>query len=512
MKTAVIYARYSSDSQTEQSIEGQLRVCQEYAKNNEILIVGTYIDRAMTGTNDLRPDFQQMIRDSDKKQWDYVIVYKLDRFSRNKYETTIHKHTLSNNGVKVLSAMENIPDTPEGIILESLLEGMNQYYSVELSQKIHRGLNESYIKGQYTGGIQLYGYDTVDKKNVINPAEAEVVKEIFNKYAKGFTGVQIVKDLKSRGIRNKKGNYIKTSQIYQMIFNRKYIGEVEHNGKVYTNIYPAILDKETFQSVQDIRKSNKYAPGRKKDIYDFLLSGKVTCGYCGVNVIGDSGTSRTGHTHFYYSCLNRRKRHLHCELKSISKQYLEDFVMKVIWQLLSEKNNIAELAEQIAKKHEEISNQGSNLKTLENQRAGLSKAADNLISAIEQGIITEQTKTRLKELEKQISQLDFDIEQEKQRSYAYLTERKIADYLQSIISGDIDNIEVRKTIIKIFVKEIIVFNDKIIIIFNFTDRNFVTALKPQSKLDYKELVNNLNSCYNNYGSSNDVSVPPNEIE
>ena len=123
MKTAVIYARYSSDSQTEQSIEGQLRVCQQFAKNNDLLIVDTYVDRAMTGTNDLRPDFQRMIKDSSKRQWEFVIVYKLDRFSRNKYETTIHKHTLKENGVKVLSAMENIPDTPEGIILESLLEG-----------------------------------------------------------------------------------------------------------------------------------------------------------------------------------------------------------------------------------------------------------------------------------------------------------------------------------------------------------------------------------------------------
>ena len=123
MKKAAIYARYSSDAQTEQSIEGQLRVCQQYAKNNNILIVDTYIDRAMTGTNDMRPDFQRMVRDSAKRQWDYVIVYKLDRFSRDKYATTIHKHTLKENGVKLLSAMENIPDTPEGIILESLLEG-----------------------------------------------------------------------------------------------------------------------------------------------------------------------------------------------------------------------------------------------------------------------------------------------------------------------------------------------------------------------------------------------------
>jgi DNA invertase Pin-like site-specific DNA recombinase len=123
MKTAVIYARYSCDQQTEQSIEGQLRVCEEYAQRNDILILNTYIDRAMTGTNDNRPDFQRMLKDSNRKEWNYVIVYKLDRFSRNKYESTIHKRTLKNNGVKVLSAMENIPDTPEGIILESLLEG-----------------------------------------------------------------------------------------------------------------------------------------------------------------------------------------------------------------------------------------------------------------------------------------------------------------------------------------------------------------------------------------------------
>lgn len=126
MKTAVIYARYSSDRQTEQSIEGQLRVCNEYAKNNDILVLRTYIDRAMTGTNDNRPDFLQMIEDSKKHDFSIVLVYKLDRFSRNKYETTKHKKTLKDNGIKILSAMENIPDSPEGILLESLLEGFEQ--------------------------------------------------------------------------------------------------------------------------------------------------------------------------------------------------------------------------------------------------------------------------------------------------------------------------------------------------------------------------------------------------
>ena len=132
LKTAVIYARYSSENQTEQSIDGQLRVCTDYAKNNNIVIVNTYIDRAMTGTNDNRPAFQQMLKDSSNGNWDYVLVYKFDRFSRNKYETAIHKKTLKDNGVKLRSATEYLPDTPEAIIMESMFEGYAEYYSADV--------------------------------------------------------------------------------------------------------------------------------------------------------------------------------------------------------------------------------------------------------------------------------------------------------------------------------------------------------------------------------------------
>lgn len=135
MKTAVIYARYSSNNQTEQSIEGQVHVCQDFAQKNDIIIVDSYIDRAISGTTDNRDSFQQMLKDSNNKKWDYVLVYKLDRFARNKFESAIHRKHLKDNGVKLLSVMENIPETPEGILLESLLEGMNQYYSEELAQK-----------------------------------------------------------------------------------------------------------------------------------------------------------------------------------------------------------------------------------------------------------------------------------------------------------------------------------------------------------------------------------------
>ena len=189
MKKAVVYARYSSDNQTEQSIEGQLRVCTEYAEKHHLEIVETYIDRAMTGTNDNRPDFKKMLIDSAKKQWDCVLVYKFDRFSRNKYESVIHKKHLKDLGISVVSAMENIPDTPEGIILESLLEGLNQYYSAELSQKVKRGLRESRLKGLFQGGKRPYGYDVVNTKLVINEEEVIAALRIQRSIQTGETGV-----------------------------------------------------------------------------------------------------------------------------------------------------------------------------------------------------------------------------------------------------------------------------------------------------------------------------------
>lgn len=469
MNKAVIYARYSSDTQTEQSIEGQLRVCQQYAKANNILIVGTYIDRAMTGTNDLRPDFQRMIKDSSKHQWDMVIVYKLDRFSRDKYESTIHKHTLKENGVKLVSAMENIPDSPEGIILESLLEGMNQYFSAELSQKVLRGMRESYLKGNYTGGILLYGFNVIDKKVVIDEQEGPIVKEIFAKFAQGYTVVEIADNLKSRGIRTKKGEYLIDKKIYRMLGNTKYTGKVRHGDTVYSNIYPQLIDEHTWQAVQTIRNANKHLPGQKKDIYEFILSGKLICGDCKQKMVGISGTSHTGAKHYYYTCLSRPRKRRPCELHSVGKQYLEDIVIQTTWRFLSEKSTVKQIAETLYQMHERDCRSNSILKSLENQRSAALKATQNLISAIEQGFLTEQTKIRLKELETQISQLDFDIEQEKQRSYTYLTPQIIEDFLNSVICGDIENMEIRKAIVKVFIREIILYNDKIVITYNFCD-------------------------------------------
>ena len=184
-KTAVIYARFSSHAQTEQSIEGQLRECYDYAKRNDLTIVSEYIDRALTGTTDKRPQFLKMIDDSKKKHFEYVLVYQLDRFARNRYDSANYKAKLKKNGVRVLSAKENISDDASGILIEGVLESMAEYYSAELSQKVKRGIRESLTKGYFIGGYGLFGYDVVDKRWVINSFEADVVRDVFNRYRNG---------------------------------------------------------------------------------------------------------------------------------------------------------------------------------------------------------------------------------------------------------------------------------------------------------------------------------------
>ena len=469
MKKAVIYARYSSASQTEQSIEGQLRVCQDYAKHNDILIVGEYIDRAMTGTNDARPNFQRMIKDSGKQEWEIVLVYKLDRFSRNKYDNAINKRTLKNNGVRVVSATEHIPDSPEAVIFESMLEGMAQYYSEELSQKVHRGLDESYRKGNYTGGYQILGYDVMNKKNVINEAEAAIVREIFTKYANGYTAQAIAADFQKRGVRGKRNTVLTDKQIYKILGNTKYNGKVRHGETVYDNIYPKIIDDVLWQAVQDIHVENQHAPSRKKDIFDYILSGKLVCGHCKRQMVGISGTSKTGAIHYYYACLSRTRYKEQCPAKTITKQELEDLVIHTTWQMLASDETITKIATDLFELHQKESRDSSKLKGLESNRAAALKARTNLISAMEQGIITEQTKIRLKELETEIARLDYAIEEEKQRKYTYLTVEMIERYLRNVICGDIDAVDVRKLIVKHFIREVQLFNDHVLISYNFTE-------------------------------------------
>mgnify|MGYP000728965630 CR=1 FL=1 len=207
IKTACLYVRFSSHNQTEQSIEGQTRVCRDFCKRHNIRIVEIYADRATSASKDIekRVQFLKMIKDSEKGLFDAVIVYKLDRFARSRYDSATYKYRLKRNGVQLISATENISNDPEGIILESVLEGMAEFYSAELSQKINRGMRESAYKHNSIGGAVPLGYKIEDKKLVIDPKTAPIVKEAFEKYADGETVAEICRQFNARGYKTSKG-------------------------------------------------------------------------------------------------------------------------------------------------------------------------------------------------------------------------------------------------------------------------------------------------------------------
>ena len=470
MKTAVIYARYSCDAQTEQSIEGQLHVCKEYAEKNDLLVVDEYIDRATTGTNDNRAAFQQMLADSKRRQWSVVIVYKLDRFARNMYESVINRKKLSDNGVGLVSAMENIPDTPEGKLFQAVIEGFNEYYSEDLRQKVNRGLRESWIKGNATGGIPPFGYVIKDKKYVIDEAEADAVREIFRKYAQGFKANSIANELKERNVRRKNGKLVDQKYIYVILHDKRYTGVVTHKGKEYYNIFPPIISKEVWSQVNAINEENKQAPSRKKEIFDYILSGKLICGDCKHKMGGESGTSKTGEIHYYYSCLSKRRKQEDCDCKAVKKQILEDYVIQATVAMLRRNSIITQIAETVVKVHEKMMQDDSGLQILLQKRDDAKKAADNIVKAIEQGIITDFTKDRLNGLQAELNELEIEINKAKQKSYAHLSVEEVEKFLLSKVFEDPDDIKVRKLLVNTFVREVIWYGDHMVITYNFQER------------------------------------------
>ena len=455
IKTAVIYARYSSDSQTEQSIEGQLRVCEEYAQKNNILILNTYIDRAMTGTNDNRPDFQRMIKDSSRKEWNFILVYKLDRFSRNKYESAIHKKTLKDNGVKVLSAMENIPDTPEGIILESLLEGMNVYYSAELSQKVKRGMRETRLKGFYQGGGLPYGYKVVDRKVVIDETKAETVRFMYDSYSKGVTVKTMIAELTAKGILYK-GKPFAPNTVYGILGNEKYSGSYRKDDEIIDNIYPQLIPTDTYQKVREKAEKNRFGKRSVKTVY--LLRHKVKCGYCGRPISAETGTARNGEVKRYYKCIGRKKDNNGCIKTHIPKEFLEEFVSNVIIEKLIDTQNIDAIIAEIMRRQN--LNENGNLKMFSNEKSRIDRALDNLVTAIENGITSNTTNKRLHDLEKQQEELERQILIERSKTAVKLNESDIRQYYEQALRLEMP------MLINFLVKEIVLYNDKIELYFN----------------------------------------------
>ena len=327
---AVIYARYSSEGQREESIDGQIRECMEYCKQNGMTVVKEYIDRALSAKTDNRPDFQRMIKDSAKGLFDVVVVWKLDRFARNRYDSAHYKAALKKNGVRVISAKENIADGPEGIILESMLEGMAEYYSAELSVKVIRGYTENALKCKYNGGTPTFGFAIdANKQYQPDPVNAPIVLDIFKMYDTGSTMKQIMDHLNALGVTTVRGKPADLNFISGILHNRKYIGEYKYRDIVVPDGIPALVPTDLFERVQEQMKKNKKTPARHKAEDDYLLTTKLFCGSCKAMMVGESGTSSSkGQVYHYYRCVNSKRKKT-CKAKhcSVRKDPLERAVV-----------------------------------------------------------------------------------------------------------------------------------------------------------------------------------------
>jgi len=503
MKNAVIYARYSTDMQTEQSIEGQVHVCKEYAQRNGLSIIDTYIDRAVSGKTEKRPQFLRMVSDSDKGLFDAVLVYKLDRFSRNKYDSVFYKKRLRDNGVKVVSATEAISDTPEGVLLESLLEGMAEFYSKELAQKTLRGLTQSALKCKFTGGHITLGYKITNSKDyVIDEANADIVRFIFESYASGQSYSSIIKELNNRGYKSAAGNSFGNNSLNSILKNKKYIGIYEFNDDIsIEDGIPAIVSKEMFEVVQMKLTENKKRSARSKAKISYLLSGKLFCGLCGGSMVGQSTTNTKGYTTAYYEC-NVKKRLKTCNKKNVRKDWIEKLVVDETMNILTD-----ELIDYIAGKVHAISENDRNNQGIIDSLSAKLKEVEiklrNISNAIAQGIITETTKEMLLDAEADKTAIECNIEKEKIINKTVITKEQIVFWISQFKNGDSNDNEFCRRLIDAFINSVYVFDEKVVITYNYSGNN------------NKLTIDNINDALKNeYSKSSDISgcAPPQDFK
>lgn len=484
LKVAV-YARYSSDNQREESIDAQLRAITDFAQRNHYTIVREYIDEALTGTTDNRPQFIQMISDAKKGLFDCVICHKLDRFARNRYDSAIYKKALKDCGVKFISVLENFDDSPESIILESVLEGMAEYYSANLSREVMKGLKENALQCLHTGGKPPFGYDVVDKHYVINEREAVAVKQIYSMICAGSTVGSIKDWLEANNYRTKYNTKFTSASINMLIRNEKYKGVYTYGQKkrIYTNNrakdikgddivriengIPNIINFDTWKKANDIYDTRQHkAGGQAKAKETYLLSGLIFCGQCGGSMCGNKVKSgRSKSLRITYKC-NTRKSKKECTAKDIRKDMVEQLVLDEIDRLLSDEA-IDDLIEYLQSRLREMSRElPGEIKELKSRLNDVEKKIETLVNAIMDGVYSPTIKERLStaELEKQdiVNRLAF---------YEHcnrISNSPDKNFITDIVSKDrgIKNKspEEQRRIIRTYIKKVVVYPDKVDVI------------------------------------------------
>ena len=456
MKRAVFYGRYSSANQTEQSIEGQLHVCEKFAAQNGMEITAQYIDRAQTGTNANRKAFQQMISDSEGGGFEIVLVYKLDRFARNRFDSAMYKRKLRDNGVRVVSATENIADTPEGIIMEAVLEGMDEYYSAELSRKMRRGREESFRKGKFLPTHVPFGYRKVDQHLMIDETTAPIAKRIFERYAAGERLKDIEIWLNGIGVRNAAGNEWDACSLSRLLHRTYYYGEYKFGDFEGSVECPAIITRELFDKVQNRLAESAKRRRENSSGFDYMLTGKL---YCAEHNRMVSGISAHG-KYFRYRCLDCHHVYdantMHERVLSALSEYLTEDKL----------DEIAGAAFEVYMKEQRVDERPA----MEAELRDVEKKIQNAVDAVLNGFANAALKQTMMELEERRN----DLQDRLQNTPTPLPKFTLEQF--RLILGKIASEEPR-ALLSTFVNRIIMCEDKLIICINLTDENNTPPLE-----------------------------------
>lgn len=482
----VAYARFSSDNQREESIDAQLRAIRSYCDQRNYVLLDSYVDEARSATTDDRPSFQHMIRDAASGNFSAVIVHKLDRFSRNRYDSAIYKKQLRDHGVRVESVLEHLDDSPESVILESLLEGMSEYYSKNLAREVRKGQNENALKCRHNGGQPLYGY-SVDKDGyyVINEYEASAVRTIFNLIAAGHTYKETIKLITDRGYRTRSGNKFTHSTLYHMLHNEKYNGTYVYNrtvpqskGGKRTSVsrpddeilkipggMPAIVDMPTFLEVQRIMKrrnsQSSRAAGHAKEVY--LLQGLIKCGNCGASMVGARRRDgRNKKLRISYECNGRKRKTTNCMMRNISRDLVENLVIDYIEQYILSDTAIERAREMLAEEIAKSRNASpDSLSALKKDLAATNNALDHLIDTIAAGVDALRMKDKIDALETKRIDLEQQISiiESRQQTFDNIELTGLDTVLAKYRDIRSKDRKEQKEIINKFVKEVRVFDN-----------------------------------------------------
>ncbi|MCB2354716.1 recombinase family protein [Clostridium estertheticum] len=512
---AALYARYSSDNQRDESIDAQIRAGEEYAERNNMKIVKQYVDKAKSATTDKRPAFQEMIKDSSLGLFNTVIVHKLDRFSRDKYDSVVYKRKLKSNGVRLVSIVENLDGSPESIILESVIEGMAQYYSANLAREVMKGMKETAYQARHTGGQPPLGYDVnEEKKYIINDAGAEVVRKIFDMYINGYSYASIIDNLNDRGYKTRLGNSFGKNSIYSILDNEKYSGVYIFNktskkdafGKRNSHLskddsevirvdggMPAIISKETYQKAKEMMVARKRAPGANKAKEIYLLSGLIFCGECGSAMQGNRRKPVNKPMYISYRCGSRLQKR-NCDNKEIRREYIEEFVLSELERNILNDKAIPIFVKKINKHIQEQSkNEKSSTEIIVKELEGIDKQISNIVTAITQGFAYEEFKTKMVDLKERKTKLEVTLIEQEHRSQApKITEEQVKN-LFLMFRGFVKerNMPECKKFIQNYVDKVIIFKDHVEVIFNvvFTILKDYDAYKIKSSANKTTLVN-----------------------